>query len=154
MVERVVEGVEGVVAVDIHRLITSERFRPRCMCGCPRGEAGSERECEVEGYLAHKNPPSPQDPTVALYLGTCGDPRGVGLSYERGTPVGGGEAPPPESAERGSAGADERGRKNEGVGCGVEVKERMRHAFSDPSQKRRGGGGGAEEVLAEEGPPQ
>ena len=27
------------------------------------------------------------DPTVALSLGTYGDPRGVGVSYERGTPV-------------------------------------------------------------------
>ena len=31
--------------------------------------------------------PPPQDPTVALCLGTCGDPRGLGVSYERGTPV-------------------------------------------------------------------
>ena len=29
----------------------------------------------------------PQDPTVALCLGTYGSPRGVGVSYERGTPV-------------------------------------------------------------------
>ena len=26
-------------------------------------------------------------PTIALRLGTYGDPRGVGVSYERGTPV-------------------------------------------------------------------
>jgi len=31
--------------------------------------------------------PPPQDPTVALCLGTCGDPMGVGVSYERGIPV-------------------------------------------------------------------
>ena len=31
--------------------------------------------------------PPPQDPTVALCLGTCGDPRGVGVCYEQGTPV-------------------------------------------------------------------
>ena len=33
--------------------------------------------------------PPPQDPTVALCLGTYmyGDPRGVGVSYARGTPV-------------------------------------------------------------------
>ena len=37
-------------------------------------------------YLAHKNP-SPIHPTVALCLGTYGDPWGVGASYERGTPV-------------------------------------------------------------------
>ena len=41
----------------------------------------------VQGYLAHKNPPPPQNPTVALYLGTYGGPRGVGVSYERGTHV-------------------------------------------------------------------
>ena len=27
------------------------------------------------------------DPTVGLYLGSCGGPRGVAVSYERGTPV-------------------------------------------------------------------
>ena len=32
--------------------------------------------------------PPPQDPAVAVCLGACGDPRGVGVSYERGTPVG------------------------------------------------------------------
>jgi hypothetical protein len=31
--------------------------------------------------------PSPQDPAVALNLGSYDDPRGVGVSYERGTPV-------------------------------------------------------------------
>ena len=41
----------------------------------------------VQKYLANKNPPPPQVPTVALCLGTYGDPRGVGVSYERGTPV-------------------------------------------------------------------
>ena len=41
----------------------------------------------VQGYLAHKKPPPPQDPTVALCLETYGDPRGVGVSDERGTPV-------------------------------------------------------------------
>ena len=30
----------------------------------------------------------PQEPTGALCLGTYGDPREVGVSYERGTPVG------------------------------------------------------------------
>ena len=38
-------------------------------------------------YLAHKNPPPPQNPTVAICLGSYGDPRGVGVSDERGTPV-------------------------------------------------------------------
>ena len=40
----------------------------------------------IQGHLAHKTPP-PQDPTVALCLGTYGDLREVGVSYERGTPV-------------------------------------------------------------------
>ena len=43
---------------------------------------------ELQGYLAHKNSPPPQGLTVALRLGTYGDPREVGVSYERGTPVG------------------------------------------------------------------
>ena len=32
-------------------------------------------------------PPPRKDPTVALCLGTYGDPRGVGVAYERGTRV-------------------------------------------------------------------
>ena len=32
-------------------------------------------------------PPPSWDPTGALCLGTYGDPRGVAVSYERGTPV-------------------------------------------------------------------
>ena len=32
--------------------------------------------------------PPLQDPTVALRLGTYGDPRGLGVSYERSTPAG------------------------------------------------------------------
>jgi len=48
------------------------------------------RQQDLQGYLAHKNPPPSQDPTVALCLGNYGDPRGVGVSYERGTPVEGG----------------------------------------------------------------
>ena len=47
--------------------------------------AMSEQQ-DVQGCLAHKTPPPPYDPTVALCLGTYGDPMGVGLSYERGTP--------------------------------------------------------------------
>ena len=34
-----------------------------------------------------QEPPSPQGPIVALYLGTDGNPRGVGFSYERGAPA-------------------------------------------------------------------
>ena len=37
----------------------------------------------MQGYLAHKK----QDPTVALCVGTYGGPMGVGVSYERGTPL-------------------------------------------------------------------
>ena len=35
--------------------------------------------------LIRNTPPS--DPTVALCIGTSGDPRGVGVLYERGVPV-------------------------------------------------------------------
>ena len=35
---------------------------------------------------SYENAP-PWDPTVGLCLGTYGDPRRVGVSYERGTPV-------------------------------------------------------------------
>ena len=71
--------------------------------GNPVGVLGARVECQVKGLgvrflgasysegvqrcLAHKNPPR-VNPTVALCLGTYGDPGGVGVSYERGTPVG------------------------------------------------------------------
>ena len=41
-----------------------------------------------QGYLAHKKHPPPKDTTVALCLGTYDGPKGVGVSYERGTLVG------------------------------------------------------------------
>jgi len=45
--------------------------------GAPtRGEHRPFPQASVQGYLAHKNPPPPVDPM------------GVGVSYERGTPVG------------------------------------------------------------------
>jgi len=34
---------------------------------------------EVQGYLAHTDPPPLQDPTVLLCLGTYGDPRAAGV---------------------------------------------------------------------------
>ena len=37
---------------------------------------------------SYERPPT-QDPVVALCIGTYGDPRGMGVSHERGTPVGG-----------------------------------------------------------------
>jgi len=49
-------------------------------------EPGALYRILVQGYLAHKKHP-PYDPTVALFLGTYRDPMGVGVSYERGTPV-------------------------------------------------------------------
>ena len=39
-------------------------------------------------YLAHKKRLPPQDPTVALCLGTYGDRMGVGISSRRGSCVG------------------------------------------------------------------
>jgi len=44
------------------------------------------RTPKFRGTSLMSNPP-PVGPTVALCLGTYGDPRGVGISYERGTPV-------------------------------------------------------------------
>jgi hypothetical protein len=38
------------------------------------------------GISLIRNTPS-EDPTVALFLRIYGEPRGVGVSYERGTPV-------------------------------------------------------------------
>ena len=40
----------------------------------------------LQGYLAHKTPP-PLDPTAGLCLGPFDDPKGVGVSYERGSLV-------------------------------------------------------------------
>ena len=42
---------------------------------------------DAQGYFAHKKDPPPSDPTVTLCPGTYGDPMGVGVSYQRGTPV-------------------------------------------------------------------
>ena len=40
------------------------------------------------GISLKRNSAPPQDPTVGIGLGPCGDPRGgVAVSYERGTPV-------------------------------------------------------------------
>jgi len=44
------------------------------------------RRAHYRGTSLIRNTP-PYDPTVALCLGTYGDLRGVGVSYERGTPV-------------------------------------------------------------------
>ena len=41
----------------------------------------------LQGCLAHKTHPPLQDRTAARCLRTYGDFRGVGVSYERGTPV-------------------------------------------------------------------
>jgi len=41
----------------------------------------------LTGVLRSYETPPPYDPTVALCLGTFGDPRGVGVSDERGTPL-------------------------------------------------------------------
>ena len=58
------------------------------------GTARGERETCIATYTAvmyrgtsliRETPP--WDPTVALCLGTSGDPRVMGVSYERGTPV-------------------------------------------------------------------
>ena len=42
---------------------------------------------EDTGVPRSKEKTLPEGPTAALCLGTCGDPRGGGVSYERGTPV-------------------------------------------------------------------
>ena len=42
---------------------------------------------KLQGHLAHKKTPPPQDPTAALGLGPSGGPSGGGFSCERGTPV-------------------------------------------------------------------
>ena len=52
----------------------------------------------LQGHQAHKNRPSPQDTPLAQCLGTYGGPRGVGVSYERGTSVSAG----PEHGRRGA----------------------------------------------------
>ena len=57
------------------------------------GWCGADHFVDVSNMLflwrlpSPKRTPPPQDPTVALHLGTCGFSRGVGVSPERGTPV-------------------------------------------------------------------
>ena len=43
----------------------------------------------LQGYLAHRKTSFPWDPIIGLCLGPCGDPKGVSIAYERGTPVSG-----------------------------------------------------------------
>ena len=63
----------------------------------PRSEAARmDSGAACRGTSLIRNTP-PQDPAVALCLGTYGDPRGVGVSFARGTPVVGHRAPPPLS---------------------------------------------------------
>ena len=40
----------------------------------------------LQGYLAHEKHPTRRTLRYAC-VGPCGDPRGLGVSYERGTPV-------------------------------------------------------------------
>ena len=51
-----------------------------------RVEGSGFRVESLQGYLAHKKT-HPKDPTAGLCLGAYGGPRGVAVSYERGTPV-------------------------------------------------------------------
>ena len=41
----------------------------------------------VSSLIRNQETTSPEDPPVGLRIGTCSDPRRVGVSYERGTPV-------------------------------------------------------------------
>ena len=61
----------------------------RALCGANLVTSPSKFEGDetlVQGSLAYKTPP-PEDPTEALCLGTYNGRSGVGISYERGTPV-------------------------------------------------------------------
>ena len=46
-----------------------------------------ERGVHCRGTSLITKTPPPEDPTVALCRGTYGGPMGVGVSYQRGTPV-------------------------------------------------------------------
>jgi len=67
----------------------------------------------VQGYLAHENTSPRKEPTVALRLGTYGVPMGVGVSYERGTPVGRAKRECQRERERERERARERERERE-----------------------------------------
>ena len=47
---------------------------------------GIRVDCRYRGTSLIRNTPS-VGPCSTLYLRTCGDPRGLGVSYERGSPV-------------------------------------------------------------------
>ena len=68
----------------------NDLMAPRTTLECPHEGPSVEpqrpRVFAVARHLQESAPPS--DPTVGLCLGTYGDRRGVGVSYERGTPVG------------------------------------------------------------------
>jgi len=46
-----------------------------------------EAELGLQGYFAHKKHPPLRLYSSLICLGTDSDPRGVGVSYKRGTPV-------------------------------------------------------------------
>ena len=52
---------------------------PACRAFDALGKKGAS--CRIQGYLAHENPPPPQDPTVALCIESYGGPRGGAVSY-------------------------------------------------------------------------
>jgi len=61
----------------------------RCSGAVAKPKVAKRRERQLQGCLAHpKQPPcTTLQYTVALCVRTFGDPREVGVSYERGTPV-------------------------------------------------------------------
>jgi hypothetical protein len=52
----------------------AREYVKKCHSGClgSKGTCGGKvmRLKQIQGYLAHKNPPLPKDPTVALCLGS------------------------------------------------------------------------------------
>jgi hypothetical protein len=63
-------------------------LEPSRLAGCVVWQASDLAGDRVlQGYLAHEGSPPRQDPTVALCLGTYGDPRGVDVFDEQRTSV-------------------------------------------------------------------
>ena len=81
----------GIYRQNLTRSLENRLLRYPHTGDARRPQRGEPRLCVPSCQHPGHRPP-PQDPTVALFLGTYGDPRGVGVSYQRDTP-----AAPPET---------------------------------------------------------
>ena len=92
------QTVTAIRAREVHLEDTNMHHSPLLRVSIRHTDAVSPPIARAAGNIKKAPPPyrgtsltrntPPYDPTVALFLGTYRGPRGVGVSHERGTPVG------------------------------------------------------------------